>query len=145
MNEQKTTSDKKLRFSYEIKIPFCDLDAMGHVNNASFITYLETTRTEFYSEAFNITKYQDFQFILGDIYCRYLSPAYMNENLVISLCVGEIGSRSFKFEYLISEKTTGRIVCEARTTQIMFDYKNQKTFQIPDDVKNILKKYRLQG
>ena len=37
-------------FSTDIQVRFRDIDAMGHVNNAVYATYVEQARTEYFEE-----------------------------------------------------------------------------------------------
>jgi len=42
-----------MNHSGEIKVRYADLDAYGHVNHATFLTYLETVRTDAFINEFN--------------------------------------------------------------------------------------------
>ena len=39
-------SDRPFRFTLPVEVRFRDLDALGHVNNAVYLTYLESARME---------------------------------------------------------------------------------------------------
>ncbi len=52
-------------FSLEMKVLFRDLDAMAHVNNAVYFTYLEQARTEYYFKMIGKTKVYDLDFIVA--------------------------------------------------------------------------------
>jgi len=39
-------------FACPIQVRWRDVDALGHVNNATIVTYLETARTELWRERF---------------------------------------------------------------------------------------------
>ena len=50
-------SESTLAFPYKvvIEVPFRDLDAMGHVNNAVYFSYMETARIKFLVELLAVT------------------------------------------------------------------------------------------
>jgi len=45
MSQEDLPSPSDFRFHKEIEVRFRDLDAMGHVNNAAYMTYFEMGRT----------------------------------------------------------------------------------------------------
>ncbi len=58
----------------EIKTRFRDIDSMGHVNNAVYLTYFEEGRKEFIYSLFGIINPEDYNFILAHIACDFLKP-----------------------------------------------------------------------
>lgn len=119
-------------FQYPIEIIFRDLDAMGHVNNAVYFTYMETARVKCMMELFNITHLKDMSLIVAEATCTYKSPAHFGETLMVGIAVARMGNKSFDLLYRI-ETDDGRLVAEAKTVQVVFDYAAQKTIAIPDD------------
>ena len=39
-----------MRYELGIQLRFCDLDGLGHVNNANYLSYTELSRTRMYDE-----------------------------------------------------------------------------------------------
>ena len=124
------------RFSCEIEVRFRDLDAMGHVNNAVYATYFEVARAG-YMRAIGCRSEPDrsmakqFPFVVLDLYCRYLSPAFMDERLVVYLRTTTVGTSSFVFDYLVTSKADARAVAQARTTQVYYDYATGQSMPLP--------------
>jgi acyl-CoA thioester hydrolase len=118
-------------FTVDIKVRFRDLDAMGHVNNAVYFTYMETARTEFFASLLGVTQPADVPVILGETSCRYHTPAHMGETLRVGLGVGRIGTKSFEIVSQIIGGD-GRLVATGQSTLIMYDYVNGTSFPIPD-------------
>jgi acyl-CoA thioester hydrolase len=128
--------------STKIDVRFRDLDAMGHVNNAVYFTYLEVARFYLISRIFCIESVQNLPVILGEATCRYLSPAYLGESLTIGLAISRIGGKSFDVVYQIDGQD-GRLVASARTTMIMFDYVLSASTPIPDTIRTQLQELQL--
>jgi len=110
-----------------IQVRFRDMDAMGHVNNAVYLTYLEMGRIAYYTTLMgpNISA-RDFNFILARVEVDFRSPVHLGEEIFIGTRVERIGNRSFHFAYEIREGATGRLVAEAKSVQVMYDYQQQK-------------------
>jgi len=118
-------------FRTQVKVYFRDLDAMGHVNNAVYLSYLEIARMDFYEAAFGADGFDRFPFILAEVRLKYLSPAHLKETLDIGIRVGEIGRKSYTFDYLVSDLATDRAVCEGHSVQVMYDYGAKATTEVP--------------
>lgn len=116
-----------------IIVRFRDLDAFGHVNNAVFLSYLEMGRAEYWKQVFGLKDYSKVDFILAHVSIDYRSPAYMGEVLRIYSRISKIGAKSFDFQQEIREAETGRLVAEAVTTQVMYDYKIGRSKPISSD------------
>lgn len=121
-------------FQTTIKVRFRDLDAMGHVNNAVYFTYMEIARSEFFAHFFDIDEPLDFPIILGEASCRYLSPAQYGETVRVGLGVSRFGTKSFDIVYRMGGED-GRLVATGRTAIVMFDYREGNSFPVPDSFK----------
>jgi len=118
-----------------IVVRFRDLDAMGHVNNAVYLTYFEMARVAYHQTLSGRPSFDfhDFDFILAEVTCRYRSPAYLGETLLVGIRVVSVGSKSFVFEYEMREQTSGRLVAEGRSVQVMYDYREQRSKPVSDE------------
>lgn len=123
----------------DIEIRFSDIDALGHVNNASYLSYMEDVRLEYMKSVFAGLNYQtdfsQFPVILGDVYCRYESPAFLGEHIRVYTKVTHFGRKSFSMDYTLIELHSQRVLATAKTTMVMYDLKTKSTYDIPDFVK----------
>jgi len=116
-----------------ITVRFRDLDAMGHVNNAVYLTYFEEARVEYLKAASGSMKNpEDFNFVLAEALCRYHSPAFLGEKLEIGVKAAEVGRKSFKFVYRIESAEDGRLVATGHTVQVAYDYENRRPMPLSD-------------
>ena len=130
------------KVSTEIRVRFSDTDAMGHVNNACFFSYMEEGRVAYFSKLLPETdlknSFRAFPFILADIQCAFKSPLFCGETVVVTLSVTEIRTRSFVMEYELTEKKTGRTVGTGKSVQVMYDYQSQKTYPVPGHIRKLI-------
>jgi acyl-CoA thioester hydrolase len=113
-------------FVMPIEVRFRDLDAMGHVNNAVYMTYLETARIKLMMELTGARTLGELGTILAEITCSYRSPAFYGEVLNVGVRIAEIGNKSFVMEYRIEEQKSGRLVATARSVQVSYDHRAQQ-------------------
>ncbi len=125
----------------EIKIRFRDIDSMGHVNNAVYLTYFEEGRKEFIHSLFGITNPEDYNFILAHISCDFLQPIKISDTVFLEIWVGEIGNKRFDFMYKLLKSANddeSSVCAKGRSVQVYFDYKQNTTLPIPEQVRKKL-------
>jgi acyl-CoA thioester hydrolase len=125
----------------EIRPRFRDTDAMGHINNAVYISYLEVGRQAYWAEFDRESDYRRVPFTLARVACDFRSEALVKEVLEVGIRCTSIGTKSFAFEYVIREKTTGRLVVEATTVQVCYDYATKRSVPMPDELRRRLEAF----
>jgi acyl-CoA thioester hydrolase len=126
---------------HEIVPRFRDTDAMGHINNAVYVTYLEVARQVYWARLDQDRDYRRVPFILAHVTIDFRSEALVSEVLEVGIRLEWIGTKSFAFVYQIWEKTTGRTVVEATTVQVCYDYVARRTLPVPDDLRRSLESF----
>ena len=121
---------------FEHEVLFRDLDAMGHVNSVAFVALMEDARMQYWKALRTVHGVKDINFILGEVTCRYLSPAHLGEILLIGIRACNLGNKSFHFEYSMEDKASGRLITEGRSVQVMYDYKEQKSTPLNDRMRD---------
>jgi len=120
------------RLAVPVRPRFRDTDAMGHINNAVYLTYFEIARTEYWGRMTGNPNYQEVPFILAHTSIDFRSPAFVREQLSVGVRVVRIGRSSFECAYRIAEESTDRLVCEGRSVQVIFDYAKEASYPMPD-------------
>lgn len=95
--------EKHEKIVTDISVRFRDIDSMGHVNNAVFLTYFVEGRKAFLEKVLKIVDPADYPFILAHINCDFLRPVKLGDRISLQVWVGEIGEKSFRFRYRIVE------------------------------------------
>ena len=122
------------RLTASLPLRFRDLDALGHVNNAVYLTYLEQARVEYLKRVLGLTRPDEYGVILARVEIDYKSPVTLSDELVIGVRVVRLGGASFEMDYKIAEAKTGRLVAQAKSVQVCFDLKQNKVRRIPEDL-----------
>lgn len=130
----------------QIQVTFRDLDALGHVNNAVFFSYLETARIQYITQIleqglpaqFDLL---DIPIILVEATCTYKSQALFGEILTVGIGVSRFGTKSFDLAYRIMGED-GRLVATGKTIQVMYSYDTSSAFPIPEEIKESVFKFQ---
>ena len=120
---------------------FRDTDAMGHINNAVYITYLEVARQEYWRAFRKDENYRVVPFILAHVDADFRSEALVHETLELCIRCSFVGTKSFGFEYAIRELVSQRLVVDARSVQVFYDYATKRSMPCPDDMRKALEAF----
>ena len=115
-------------------VRFRDLDSLGHVNNAVYLTYFEIARIGYWRELFGPDGWKRMPFLVGDAYLKYIAPIVLPAQVTMGIRFKSFGNKSFVLEYQVKDVVTGKIMAEGLTTQVMVDAKGQ-TYRVPDEVR----------
>jgi acyl-CoA thioester hydrolase len=108
-----------------------DLDAFGHVNNAVYLTYIESARLGYMREVLGIESLDDLAVIVAKVDIDFRSRATLGEILEVGARTSRIGTKSFDLEHEI-RGPADRVVALATTTLVTFDYRGDTTMPVPD-------------
>jgi acyl-CoA thioester hydrolase len=121
-------------FVCPVEVRFRDVDAMGHVNNAVYGTYLEIARTRLWRERMGSGRSaRDFAFILARMVVDFRSPIALEDVVTVGVGVRGIGTSSFTLAYRI--EASGRLAAEGETVQVAFDYETRRPMPIDADLR----------
>lgn len=135
---------KNYKHSTKIKVRFSDLDAMQHVNNATYLTYLEEARIDYFNTLFNRKKESlDFEAVIGRIEINYIYPIVLGDGIEVFTRVSKLGNKSVDVEHIIAIKKNNEYIQAANsiTKLVYYDYKSQTTMVIPDTEKKVIAKF----
>jgi acyl-CoA thioester hydrolase len=126
-------------FSFQVQVRFRDLDALGHVNNAVYLTYLESARIAYWFHVTGTSTLQDLGMILARVEVDYRSPASLGETLAVSVRCVSIRRASFTMGFEVRETGGGRLVAEARKVLVHYDYAAGKSEPLPAELRRLLR------
>jgi acyl-CoA thioester hydrolase len=128
------------RYVHEREVEFRDVDAADHVNNAVYLTYLETARIGYLREALGEEFLYQLDLILAHVTIDFRAPARFPERLAIGARVPRIGTKSFGMEHEV-RGSDGRLVAEASSVLVAYDYDADVAMPVPDEWRRRLEAY----
>ena len=117
------------RFVHRETVRFRDLDPMGHVNNAVFLTYLESARTAFLIDLGLATGLEDLAIIVARVEIDFRSPARFGDAIEVGVRPRRLGKKSFDLEYEV--RAGERLLAEAKSVCVGYDYGSRETILLP--------------
>ena len=113
-----------------IEIRWRDVDNYGHVNNAVYLTYLESARVTYMRDVLGVESLENLLVIVASIQIDFRSRASLGEVLEIGSRVSRVGGKSFDLDHEI-RGPGGRLVAEAHTVLVAFDYDQDGAMDVP--------------
>jgi acyl-CoA thioester hydrolase len=127
------------RFSVSIPVRFRDLDAIGHVNNAVYLTYLEQARIAYWMKLTGLVEIQKIDIILARVEIDYRSPLAFGETVDVAVRCIALGRSSCTLELRLTEQKTGRLVAESRNVIVQYDYAAGRPAPIPERFRRLIR------
>lgn len=139
-----TKSIKDFKHKIKIKVRFSDLDTMRHVNNATYLTYLEEARIAYYKDVLDLPKKDlDFGAVVAKIEISYIKPLVLGQEIEVLTRTIKLGKKSSDIENLVVVERKGEkiIAAQAFTKLVSYDYKTLKSIETPVDIQNRIKEF----
>jgi len=113
----------------DLDVRFADTDAMGHVNNAVYLTYCETARisywTEITGEPVRLGTEGAESLILAEARITYRAPAFHGETITVETRATRLGRSSFTLEHRLTAREgqgPSRLVAISESILVRYDY-----------------------
>ncbi len=125
------------------KIRYRDTDRQGHVNNANFLTYLETGRVEFLYHP-DLLKYEErTSFVIASVKLDFLKEVKWPGQINIGTGITKIGNSSIQLYQMLFQN--GSCVASANTTVVQVDSENGSSKPLSESVRRTLSTWLLSG
>ena len=106
------------RFHHAVEVRFRDLDPLGHVNNAVYLTYLESARMAWWMHVMSRADLAGLDMILARAEIDYRSPVVFGERLLVGVRCASLKRSSFVLEQRVDPKLLGGLVIRTGDTVI---------------------------
>ena len=108
-----------------IKTRWRDMDALGHLNHAVYLGYMESARVDVYIQLgfSGIRKDMDESTILASMDVHYLSQVRHPASLDVGHRICRVGTKSFDFLAAVFDEEQEKPVCSALFKMVAFNYK----------------------
>jgi acyl-CoA thioester hydrolase len=149
---------KGYNFSKETEAVFGDLDAMGHVNNVVYLKWIETARIAYWIHVTGQHTHPGLpraggashepgpgvmsgaliDMILARTEIDYRSPVSYGEKVDVFVRTSLIKRSSIVFDYVVRARTDERVVAEAKTVVVCYDYTLMSKKPVPQETKTAI-------
>lgn len=134
---------EKLIYS-EIRVRFSECDYYKHVNNGSYITYLDVGITDFFNaikkEGGGLIGQDNHPYLFHLVHATvdYKAGATFDDILVICTYLEKTGNSSITFYQTIKHKDTDELVVSARRVGVFLDSETSSKVTVPDEIRKMV-------
>lgn len=131
---------KKLVFETTLEIRWGDMDAMGHVNNASYFRYLETVRIDWMRSIAAIPDPKGQGPVIVNAFCNFYRQLEYPGTVVARMYVSDPGRTTFESWCTLgrTDAAADLIYAEGGATTIWVDFPSQKAVDLPAWMRQIV-------
>jgi acyl-CoA thioester hydrolase len=130
---------KKLVFEMQIPIRWGDMDAMGHLNNASYFRYLETIRIDWFRAIGCIPDPQGEGPVIVNAFCNFYKQLEYPGDVLLKMYASEPARTTFEtWGTMERVDRPGVIHAAGGATTIWVNFPSQKAVALPGWIRQIV-------
>ncbi len=123
-------------FKLELEPRFNDTDALGHINNATYLSWFEQARKPLFKIFNPKLDLKKWNLIIARIEIDYLGQGDYCENVILETQVEKIGNSSVVL--IQTAFQSSKKIAQAKTVMVYFDYEKNKATPLTEELKNKL-------
>jgi acyl-CoA thioester hydrolase len=124
-------------FSHIMAVRWREMDALGHVNNAQYLSYVEETRLQWFDALHADWQAQSVAPIVAAIHVDFRKPLLWPEKIIVSLYATKKGSKSVTVGHRIVSAENADLVYAEGYTVMVWVNQQAETCTLPDYVSGL--------
>lgn len=130
------------KLSLDLRIDFSDLDMYRHVNNLTFIRFLQSGRVNFWEATglTNLLSESNKGAILVSTHCDFKKSLFYPGTATVKTKLAYIRNSSFALDQLILNEK-GEVCAEGRDIAVFFDFDEDKALPIPPELRTVMQQF----
>jgi len=122
-------------YYHPITVRYSDLDPQGHVNNAVYMTYLESARLGYYeaSGIWSPGSGESTGLVVARAEMDYLEPIFMGQPIQVGVRLESLGTSSLTFVFQIESISGGRPLARGKVIMVAYDKSKGEKHPIPPE------------
>ncbi|WP_267132301.1 acyl-CoA thioesterase [Xanthomonas campestris] len=129
-------SEHKILARVPISVRWRDMDSMGHVNNAKYISYLEEARVRWMLGVEGVAMTDRIAPVVAATNVNYKRPLVWPNDILVALFVERLGSSSVTIGHrILDQKDEGVLYSDGNVVVVWIDTQTGKSASLPDAVR----------
>jgi acyl-CoA thioester hydrolase len=116
-----------------------DLDAFDHVNNATFLTYIEEARIRWFDSLDGPWLTDDYAPLLAAVQMNYRQPIAYPADVVVELSAGRVGNTSLTVGHRIAGGDGTPLYADGHVVIVWIDRASGRPCPLPDAIRKAVK------
>lgn len=120
----------------KLQIRYGDLDTLGHVNNAVYLTYFELGRVLFFRKYLKSFDEKTVSFVIARIEVDFRKSIMMNGDVYLETSVESVGNTSFTFLHRITDESGSEVYSTGKVIAVSIDGA-RKPSKVPEELRKL--------
>ncbi|MCC4625419.1 acyl-CoA thioesterase [Xanthomonas hortorum pv. gardneri] len=130
------SEEHKVLARIPISVRWRDMDSMGHVNNAKYISYLEEARVRWMLGVEGVSMTDRIAPVVAATNVNYKRPLVWPNDILVELFVERLGSSSITIGHrILDQKDEGVLYSDGNVVVVWIDTQTGKSASLPDAVR----------
>ncbi|ELZ40505.1 acyl-CoA thioesterase [Halorubrum tebenquichense] len=126
-------------YTVDIDVRFRDIDALGHVNNAVYATYIEQARTRYFRDVLDMDISQSSN-VLASISIDFRRPVELSDDRVtVTVDLADLGRSSATMTHEV--RVGDAVAAEAEATLVSLDPDTGEPTPISEELRDAMESY----
>ena len=130
------STEHKILARIPISVRWRDMDSMGHVNNAKYISYLEEARVRWMLGVDGVSMTDRIAPVVAATNVNYRLPIVWPNDILVELFVERLGNSSVTIGHRIVAED-GTLHCDGHAVTVWIDRRTGKSRPLPDGVRRV--------
>ncbi|MDP3944444.1 MAG: thioesterase family protein [Lutibacter sp.] len=126
----------KNSFSHTLIVNQNDLDALNHVNNVTYLQWVQNVAEKHWSAICNTEIDAHYVWVVIRHEIDYFLPAMLHDEITVTTYIGD--SYGIKSERIVEIKKAGKLLAKAKTIWCLLDKNTMKPVKVPNEIMDIL-------
>lgn len=124
------------------QVPWRDVDAAGHVNNAVYFSWFEWARTRYWLELSGRNDWRGIDFIVARAECNFRRQVSIMDQVELRTRISVVGNSALTFQNQITQHASGEIVADGDVVVVMFDWDGNCKKKIDEALKERIRTFQ---
>ena len=124
-------------FRLPIAVRWRDLDAFDHVNNSTFLTYLEETRIQWFASLEREWVTETMAPLLAAVQLNYRMPIGYPADVVVELFADRVGNTSVTIGHRIASEDGSTLYADGHVVMVWIDRASGRPIPLPAAVREM--------
>jgi len=130
------SSEHKILARVPISVRWRDMDSMGHVNNAKYISYLEEARVRWMLGVEGVSMTDRIAPVVAATNVNYRLPIVWPNDIVVELFVERLGNSSVTIGHrIVDEKSDSTLYSDGNVVVVWMDTQTGKSAPLPEAIR----------
>lgn len=121
-----------MNFTTDIQVRFSDFDALGHINNLSYLAYCDLGKAMYFIDRLGEYSIRAVSAAIVHIESDFSAPTLMGEPLRVDTRPLRMSERSLTLEQMVYNPDTGIVKCRVLTVMAGMDLATQTSAPLTD-------------